>query len=68
MSKILNPKNPRWTASGGIELDVTLELGNGLIDTTIHVMDNDAATKELYQRASAGEFGEVGPIQDEGSN
>lgn len=51
-----NPRNPRWTSANSIELDVDTDQYGTL---PINCMPGDERTAELFERAKAGEFGEV---------
>ena len=56
---VLNPRNPRRSGANSIELDITLQINNELIETQTNAVDGDVGTQELYDRALAGEFGEI---------
>lgn len=63
--KILNVTNPKWSDLEGNQIDVTVEAeGLGLIPFTAHRNDTEAYSVEIFNKAVAGEYGEIAPYEE----
>ena len=60
--RILSAKNPRYTAQGDIDLEVTFDT-IGEVAFTASPTDSEEYGRDLFQWATAGEFGPVAPYE-----